>query len=45
MEIIADSKKLSSVDIVEINPMLDNLNQTAELAVEMAVSLFGKSII
>jgi arginase len=45
MEIIADSKKLSSLDIVEINPMLDSLNKTAELAVEMAVSLFGKSII
>jgi arginase len=45
MEIIADSKKLSSVDIVEINPMLDIHNKTAEIAVELIVSLMGKSII
>jgi arginase len=45
MEIIADSKKLSSVDIVEINPMLDIHNKTAEIAVELMVSLMGKSII
>ena len=45
MEIIADSRKLSSVDIVEINPMLDIYNKTAETAVEMIISLLGKSII
>lgn len=45
MEIIADSHKLSSIDVVEINPMLDHLNKTAEVAVEMVVSLCGKSII
>ncbi|MEA3545064.1 MAG: arginase [Thermodesulfobacteriota bacterium] len=44
MEIIADSKKLASVDIAEINPILDHENRTAEMAVELAVSLFGKSI-
>lgn len=45
METIADSKKLSSMDIVEINPMLDKYNKTAQLAVELTASLFGKHII
>lgn len=45
MEIIADSGRLSSLDIVEINPILDTLNQTALCAVELAASLFGKRII
>ena len=45
MEIIADSRSLASLDIVEINPILDHRNQTAKIAVELAASLFGKSII
>jgi arginase len=45
MEIIADSGLLGSLDIVEINPILDNRNKTAETAVELTASLFGKSII
>jgi len=45
METIADSKKLSSMDIVEINPMLDRYNETAQLAIELTASLFGKHII
>lgn len=45
MEIAADSKRLSSLDIVEINPILDNLNKTALTAVELTASLFGKSIL
>ena len=45
MEIIADSRRLGSLDIVEINPILDNRNKTAETAVELTASLFGKSII
>lgn len=45
MEIIADSRCLGSLDIVEINPILDNRNKTAETAVELTASLFGKSII
>ena len=44
-EIIADSRTLSSLDIVEINPILDQRNQTAKIAVELAASIFGKSII
>ena len=45
MEIVHDSKRLSSLDLVEINPILDHRNQTAEIAVELVSSLFGKSII
>jgi len=45
MEIIADSGKLCSADIVEINPILDHENRTARMAVELAASLFGKSIL
>jgi len=45
MEIIAESKKLSSVDVVEINPIRDLQNRTARLAVELLASLFGKSIL
>jgi arginase len=44
MEIIADTRQLASLDIVEINPILDHRNQTAKIAVELAASLFGKSI-
>ena len=44
METIADSKKLSSMDIVEINPMLDRYNETAQIAIELTVSLLGKCI-
>ncbi len=45
MEILADSNLLSSMDIVEINPIVDTSNQTAILAVKLAVSLFGKRIL
>ncbi len=43
MEMIADSGRLGSLDIVELNPMLDTRNQTARLAVDLVESLFGKS--
>jgi arginase len=45
MEILAGSGKVHSMDIVEINPILDEGNQTAELAVELAASLLGQRII
>ena len=45
MEILASSGKVKSMDIVEINPILDNKNKTAELAVELAASLLGQRII
>ena len=43
MEMIADTTRLASLDLVELNPALDVRNQTAELAVDLVQSLFGKS--
>ena len=43
MEMIADTGRLGSLDIVELNPSLDNRNQTGKLAVDLVESLFGKS--
>jgi arginase len=43
MEMIADTGRLGSLDVMELNPALDLRNQTAELAVELIESLFGKS--
>ncbi len=43
MEMLADCGALSSLDIMELNPALDIRNQTAELAVDLIESLFGKS--
>ncbi|MCF6246091.1 MAG: arginase [Desulfobacula sp.] len=45
MEILADSQKVTSMDLVEINPILDIANKTAELAVELTLSALGKSIL
>lgn len=45
MEILADSTKVRSMDIVEINPILDNANITGRIAVEFASSLFGQRIL
>ena len=43
MEMVADTRQLGSIDIVELNPALDHVNATAELAVDLIESLFGKS--
>jgi len=43
MEMIADTGALRSMDLVELNPALDLRNATAELAVDLVESLFGKS--
>jgi len=43
MEMIADTGQLASLDLMELNPALDLRNQTAELAVDLLASLFGKS--
>ena len=43
MEMIADTGLLASLDIMELNPALDERNRTAELAVDLVESLFGKS--
>ncbi|MCK5100292.1 MAG: arginase [Desulfobacteraceae bacterium] len=45
MEILSDTGKLASMDLVELNPILDNKNKTASLAVELIVSALGKSIL
>lgn len=45
MEILAETGKLHSVDIMEINPILDIQNRTAQMAVNLASSLFGKKIL
>ena len=43
MEMIADTGRLASLDVMELNPALDMRNQTALLAVDLIESLFGKS--
>jgi arginase len=43
MEMIADTGRVASVDIMELNPALDVRNKTAVLAVDLVESLFGKS--
>jgi arginase len=43
MEMIADTGRLASLDVMELNPALDERNRTAEVAVDLIASLFGKS--
>jgi len=43
MEMIADTGRLGSLDIMELNPALDVRNKTALVAVDLVESLFGKS--
>ena len=45
METLAESKRMTSLEVVEANPILDNRNQSAEFAVELVQSGFGKKII
>ncbi len=45
MEMLAESKRMSSLELVEVNPILDNRNQSAEFAVELVQSAFGKKIL
>ncbi len=45
MEILAQSGGMRSLDLVEVNPILDERNATAELAVELALSALGKRIL
>jgi arginase len=45
MELLADTGKLHSIDIMEINPILDIQNRTAQMAVNLVSSLFGKKIL
>lgn len=45
MEILSDSKRLCSMEVVEVNPVLDTANRTALLGVELVLSAMGKRIL
>lgn len=45
LERIAETDKMKSFEIVEVNPMLDTNNRTSELAVELILSVLGKRIL
>ena len=45
MEAVAERATLRSLDLVEVNPILDRGNETAELAVELAASALGRRIL
>ncbi|HEX2281316.1 MAG TPA: arginase family protein, partial [Thermomicrobiales bacterium] len=45
MEVIAESGVMTSLELVEVNPILDECNASAEFAVEMVQSGFGKKIL
>jgi arginase len=45
MEMICDSRRMTSIEVVEVNPVLDEANRTADLAVELIMSGLGKRIL
>ena len=45
MEIICDSDRMISMELVEVNPVLDAANRTAMLGVELILSAMGKRIL
>jgi len=45
LEMLADTERVCSVELVEVNPVLDRANQTAKLGVELLCSLLGKKIL
>ena len=45
METLSENKKVGSLDLVEVNPLLDHKNQTAKMAVELLGSLLGSRIL
>jgi arginase len=45
MEMIAETERMASLEVVEVNPILDTKNQSAILAVELIHSAFGKKIL
>jgi arginase len=45
MELLNDSGRMTSMEIVEVNPVLDEVNRTALLAVELVMSALGKCIL
>jgi arginase len=44
-EMIGDSGRMVSLEVVEVNPVIDEVNRTADLAVELLLSAFGKRIL
>lgn len=44
VEMLAESAKVVGLDVVEVNPILDRVNSTGELAVQLALSAFGKRV-
>jgi arginase len=45
MELICDSGRMTSMEAVEVNPVIDEANRTANLAVELVMSAMGKRIL
>ncbi len=45
MEMISDSGMMLSMEVVEVNPVVDEVNRTADLAVELVMSALGKRIL
>jgi arginase len=45
MEMICDSQRMTSLEVVEVNPVIDQVNRTADLAVELVMSALGKRIL
>jgi arginase len=45
MELICDTGRMLSMEVVEVNPVIDEVNRTAELAVELILSAMGKKIL
>jgi len=45
MEMICDSRNMTSMEVVEVNPVLDESNRTADLTVELIMSGLGKRIL
>jgi arginase len=45
MEVICDSGSMVSMEVVEVNPVIDEVNRTADLAVELILSAMGKKIL
>jgi arginase len=45
MEVIGDSRRMVSMEVVEVNPVIDEVNRTADLAVELVMSGLGKRIL
>ncbi len=43
MEMICDSRRMLSLEVVEVNPVIDEVNRTADLAVELGDVLFRKA--